>query len=121
MNNRRMAIKAMVFSAMGIVAALTALLLLAVGCGTPSVAGTVVSKKYDAAEWKFKQECASKRDGKCKRYVTKRTLVEGEEWEVVVRQANSDREFEFDVSEDLYNRLEVGDIVITGDEWQVNP
>ena len=120
MNNRRMAIKAMVFSVIGIVAALAALLVLAVGCGTPSVTGTVVAKEYDAAEWKHKQECVSKRDGKCKRYVTKRTLVEGEEWEVTVRDDDG-YDHEFDVSESLYNQLKKGDRVVTGDKWQVNP
>lgn len=94
--------------ALAVLAGGIALMVWASGYTPSQVTGTVVSKEYEPAEFKNKRTCASKNSaGKCIRYTTKRTLVDGEEWEVVVRDGRG-REHELDVSRRDFDRVQVG-------------
>lgn len=84
---------------------------LVAGCGVPdsNITGTVVSKRYEPAEYKTERTCKKKNDaGKCTQYQTRHVLKEGEEWEIVVRDVNGE-DHEIDVSQDVYDKVQVGD------------
>jgi hypothetical protein len=92
--------------------------LVAAGCGSSGpdgrdVVGVVIGKDYDPTTYKTVRTCVRKytsgsNKGRCADYRTDKKVKEYEDWDVTVRDASGE-EYEIDVSEEMFNRVEVGD------------